>query len=257
MTFKASGDVEMMEWIWESLDKSPDADHITYVVDDIDALWHMGFVDTEATPLEKWRAAFDRHKKTNGDYILSKSEFLEKNKYRYTGEVHIPFDAMRINEGKYTEKGLNQLTESSILPSVSLSRSQLDRFMIDLKNEFRDSADGLITIAKEAKQKIHELILNNPSPLRRLELIYENMFANIDTVHNKPDLPTIPDMPQATPSELAEIQKSTFSTLPSSQAQKSAESLKKIAKNRESDSPSDKGSVELKTIKRNPKGFRS
>ncbi|MBI4126107.1 MAG: hypothetical protein HY465_01300, partial [Deltaproteobacteria bacterium] len=155
---------DVMAYLWETLDKTPDGAHIQYTISDIDMLWHMGFVDTERVSIETWRTAFESHRQPNGMFLIGHEAFLDLDQYRYKGEIHIPFDAMLINEGRYTDTGLQELIDLSIAPSCSLSLQQVDAFFTSLKKDFRDP-QGLIVVGKEAKQRIKKLLEDSPSPL--------------------------------------------------------------------------------------------
>lgn len=242
-------DFNGMEILWHEIPKHPDEHHVTLTIVDVDAMWHLGIVDTKQYSLEKWRLAFDAHKQPDDTYLLSKEEFLTKESYRYRGEVMIPFDSMRINEGKYTDEGLQELFELSIIPSCSLGASEMQKFIEELGNEFREPS-GLIKIDSRPKMKIRDMINNYPSPLRRLELLLDNLIKEAIT---KGELP-----PDFSASQLAKIQASSFSLQPTSKALASADALRSLEKARPSGNAHiDKtAGVDLKKIKRSRKGFR-
>lgn len=234
-----------MQLIWDDLPKSPDENHVTLTINDIDAMWHLGIVDTGRFNLETWRRAFDSHKEAGGTYLLKEKEFLAKETYRYKGEIMVPFDAMKINEGKYTDEGLQELFNLSILPSSSLPSPELSKFLTELKNEFRE-ADSLIKIDSRAKFKIKALLDTNPSPLRRLEILFDNLIKEAAASGQ------IPTQPVA----LAKAQSSTFSLSAISEAEIQGQKLSKLEKKSAPKELKKEGGVELKKVKRSRKGMR-
>lgn len=243
-----------MEAIWQTSEKAEDGS-LHYPLEFIDFLWDHGFVDTLAYPRENWRAAFETFKQLDGHFKIGHEEFLTLEKYRYKGEIKIPFDCLRINEGKYTDEGLDQLVRDSIEPSSSLAPAEMKKFIDDLKKEFRQ-ADDLILIKKDAKLKIKKLLEDYPSPLRRLEFLFDKLLEQkgIEKVVEE----GIKKMsPTATPEQQATLQQSTFSMGASSFAEDQAKRLKGIAKatapKMESAEP---GGAPLKKVKRSKKGIR-
>src|SRR3989338_5821849 len=199
--------VNVMEVIWQAVDKDEDG-CVYYPVAFVDFLWDNGFVDTKKFPRETWHVAFEPFKQADGLFKLTHEEFLTLNKYRYAGEIHIPFDAMRINEGKYTDEGLDQLVSQSIAPCCSFSTGELKKFFDDLKKDFRQP-DGLILVKADAKLKIKKMLEECPSPLRRLELMFDKILSDRgiekSIAEEAQRLSTI-----ATPQQQAALQQSTF-----------------------------------------------
>lgn len=241
----------MMETIWENLSKSPDEEHVTLEVVDIEELWTNGFVDSDSYSMKDWKDAFEPHKTPDGKYILKKEDFLEKEKYRYTGEIMIPFEPILINEGKYTDEGLQELIDMSIAPSCALPRKDLDDFFDEFKNKYR-GADNLIVMDIRGKRDIEALVDKDPSPRRRRELIFDAMFIQ-DLARAATDL----GLMKATPEQAAKVQVSTFTTLPSSKSEAAARELKSIEKRKEAKATGggDEG-VSVRKVRKSRKGFR-
>lgn len=244
--------VNVMEAIWQSSEKAEDG-CLYYPLEFIDFLWDHGFVDSQQYAKETWRLAFESFKQADGSYKISHDEFLTLDKYRYRGDIHIPFDAMRINEGKYTDEGFDQLVRDSILPSCGLAPEPFKQFLEELKQEFRQ-ADSLILIKADAKLKIKKLLEDYPSPLRRLELLFDQLLkkqgieAELATTEKK--IARV-----ATPSEQAAVQQSTFLTGEASFSEIQAKRLKEIAKSKLPEAGPTEGEP-LKKVKRSKKGLR-
>lgn len=243
----------VMEHLWNTLEKTPDGQHVRYTEQDVDQLWWMGFVDTEKVSLAKWRAVFEPLRQPDGSFLLSKDDFLAMDPYRYKGEIRIPFDPMMINEGKYTNEGLDDLVYASIAPSCKLPRNELEKFMDGIKKDFRQS-DGLILIKKTAKQRIKAMLDQNPSPLRNLEVLLDQMITE------RADAEHMIDEAEASAAAMeAARQASHFSATPTTKTEKKAKDLKAIEKAHkaaatiESD---EKPKVELRKIRRSRKGMR-
>jgi hypothetical protein len=255
MALALSG-TDMMEHLWEQLDKTKDGKHIRYTKVDVDQLWHMGFADTERVGLEQWRNIFEPYRQKDGTFILNRDEFLALDEYRYKGEIHVPFDAMLINEGRYTDEGLDELVEASIAPSCDLQRDKLNEFFSKLRKDFRQP-DGLILIRKEAKQRIKAVLEAHPSPLRNLEVLLDKMIEKhgdeIEDALDKYDT-------QIATMEAAR-QISHFSSAPTTKVEAKAKAYESVTKvkQRKSSRSGDEGGepkVELKKIRRSRKGFR-
>lgn len=243
-----------MEVIWASSEKEKDG-CLHYPPPLIDFLWDNGFVDTEKFNPEEWRQAFEAFKQKDGNYKISHDEFMTLDKYRYDGPIRIPFDPEKINEGKYTDEGFGQLVQSSIAPSCGLPPSELKQCIDDLKQEFRQD-DDLVLIKAAAKQKIKKLLDEFPSPLRRLEIIFDRMMRSAG---KQKEIETLDQATQmtATPEQAAAIQKSTFSAGALSVAETKAKALREITQAQSKEEPpANGGGEELKSIKRSKKGLR-
>lgn len=252
MAFKLD-QFNVMEHLWETLEKGPDG-KVHYSIVDIEQLWQAGFVDTGKTDLSTWKSAFDPYRKPDGSYSLSRDEFVALDQYRYKGEIRMPFDAMMINEGRYTDEGLDELIRLSIAPSCGLESKGLNDFFDALKKDFRQK-DGLILIKEPAKERIAALLSSHPSPLRNLELMVEYMISSKGEEIKK-------DVERGfaeTASEQSRIQKSRFSQSPTSGTEEKAKKLKAIENAKRSKARAEiegVAKVELKKIKRSRKGMR-
>ena len=249
-------DYNGMELMWNQLPKNPDADHVTLTKKDLIDMWESGIVDTQKYDINAWSSAFDGHKRPDGTFLLNKEEFLAKEPYRYKGEIMIPFDAMMINEGKYTDEGLNELFEASIVPSCLLNKPALKKFLDDLKAEFREKSSKLIEIRQPAKLKIKNLLDQNPSPLRRLEIIFDFLIkeAKEKPVSGKAP-PLLPG--ELSAEQIAKIQASSFTMYTASDTEEKWKLLGLIEKKKTKRSSGEgKTGIALKKVKRSRKGIR-
>lgn len=254
MTLELSS-FDVMEYLWDTLEKTKDGKAIRYNIYDVEMLWKMGFVDTEQYSMNEWKQVFEPYKQEDGTYLLSKDAFFSLDKYRYKGEIHIPFDAMRINEGLYTDEGLGELIEASIAPSCSLPKKQLDEFFTSLKDLFR-TPDGLVKIDREAKLKINDVINRNPSPLRNLEIMFDQMLSK---GKDKEMEGQIEGAEAKMATARAAIEASSFAASPKTRTEAAAGGLGKLVKAKKKapgEVDSGKPSVSLKKIRRSRKGTR-
>src|SRR4030095_17045914 len=96
----------VMEQIWAQVPKEHNipaglkGEYIRYIQTDPKYLYMTGFVDTRIS-FEEWEGAFQDCRQTGGAYLLSKEKFLSLGKYKYSGPIKKPFDAMKIREGWY------------------------------------------------------------------------------------------------------------------------------------------------------------
>ena len=246
------GQFEVMAYLWDTTDKA-DGENICYTSQDIDLLWQMGFVDTASISIEAWRQLFVPYKQSNGTFLINQENFLALDKYRYKGEIHIPFDANLINEGLYTEEGLNELFWQSIYPSSALNKIQLSEFIGEFIKEFREK-DGLIRVDQTSKSRVLYLIDNYPSPLRNLEILFDQLFQNTNLDDGMPT-----EQMKTQVAEHALKQRSQFQTRPGNKTEEKAVELKDLVKAKPKTSAinnkKDPG-VELKKIRRSRKGLR-
>ncbi|HPQ80462.1 MAG TPA: hypothetical protein PLZ86_01925 [bacterium] len=244
----------VMQYLWDTLDKTADGAHIRYTIIDVEQLWWMGFVDTQRVSLEEWTRIFDPYLQKDGSYLLNRDQFLSLEDYRYKGEIRIPFDARLINEGKYTDDGLEDLIEASIAPSCGLPPENLNSFFAELKEEFRQS-DGLILIEMPAKLRIKALIDEHPSPLRNLEVMLDGMLAS-----KGPDMMAeVGEAKAGAATAQAAIQASRFSAKPTTRAEEKAKGLEALQKSRRPKASGEVDGVdkvEVRKIRRSRKGVR-
>lgn len=164
--------LDPMDYIWSKLPKSRAADgeaYIEYTITDLPYLYHNGFVDTQAYSLDDWLIAFIPFKQDNGSYRLNKEQFLNLRHYRYAGMIRAPFDPLRIREGEWTEEDLWKLYHLSIKPSSTLSEEQYGTMIATAKKKGR-FVEGKFRLDRSFKTRLKQLVEQNPSPLRRLEL---------------------------------------------------------------------------------------
>lgn len=245
---------DVMEHLWGTIDKTEDGKFVHYDEIDVHQLYINGFVDAEQFTLNEWMSAFEPFRQADGTFLLNKDNFLALDKYRYKGEIRIPFDAMKINEGKYTDEGLDDLINASIAPSCKLPPEKLKEFFDTLKKDFRQ-ADGLILIKADAKTRIKTLLDNNPSPLRNLELLLDHMISErggeMEGEIDRAEL-------DAATMQAAKAA-SSFSEGPTTKTEAKAMGLKALTKARKGKAKGElkgKKKTELKRIKRSRKGMR-
>lgn len=244
MTLKLD-DFNLMEFLWEIADKSHEGRYINYTKNQVIFLWHLGVVDTDNISLEKWISILKPYEQLDGTFLFNKDSFLSLDKYRYKGEIRVPFDPMKINEGKYTQAGLQDLIDLSISPSCALSPDNLKKFFDEFKQKFK-TKDDLIEIRRPAKLLINELLKKYPSPLHNLELLFDQMLKG-----NKFDVQT-----QAQTIEDALNQKSTFEKITEEKIDKGIK-LKNLEKSiAQTKKVETKEELTLQQIKRSKKGIR-
>ncbi len=250
---------DIMIHLWENMKKTSDGQYAIYSNDDIQQLWTLGFVDTARIDRPTWHQAFSTFKQQENIYHVSLEAFLSLDDYRYKGEIFQPFDAMAINEGKYTEQGFNDLIDASIRPSCNLNASAFNQFSADLMADFQDPSDQLILIKKPAKKRFNDLLYKHPSPLRNLEILINSMIdcLGIDIASE------LDDAESAQIASETARQMSQFSAVPSNIAEKSAhnfQQLQNVKKEALSESISETEkkatSVSLKDIRRMKRGLR-
>lgn len=248
MVFKPEGN--LMELIWIGLPKTPDPDHVVFSEDDLKDIWLHGFVDTERFPMDDWLCAFEPNKTPDGTYLLKKEEFLEKDKFRFTGEIFFPFEPILINEGKYTDEGLQELVDKSIAPNCAKSKKEVQDFFENFRERYREK-DKLIRMDLDGKREIAELINQFPSPTRRRELIFDAMFAQqVMATAAAAEAPPV----SATPEQAAQVQMSTFTMVPT-QSEAASKKLRRIEKTKKTAATGGDEGVALKKVRRSRKGM--
>lgn len=245
---------DVMEYLWGTLEKTEDGEHIQYYPIDLQQLWWMGFIDTQRISLDDWFGLLEPYRQEDGTYLLGRDDFLALDEYRYKGEIRIPFDPMLINEGRYTDEGLDELVEASIVPSCDMPRDKIYDFFAQFKNDYRQP-DGLILIQMPAKQRIKALLEEHPSPLRYLEILLDLML----TAEGKGMVEKIDQAEIDRATAQAAVQMSRFSSAPISKTEEKAhalDALQKVRKRAESAEVEGVKKVELKRIRRSRKGMR-
>lgn len=247
-----------MEAIWESSQKGSD-DCLHYPLELLQFLYQNGFIDTSRHSDDEWVLACEPFKQPDGHYKFSKEEFLTLDPYRYSGEIKVPFDPMRINEGKYTDEGLQKLIDNAIKPSCGSAKKDLHTAMEEIKSKFRQS-DQLILVKTDFKLAVQRLLEEHPSPLRRLEFLFDSIVKSPSAQKEIRQKQTALRR-TATPQQHARIQKSLFVQGARSVTEVQAQKLKEIHQLKPrvaiftGEDPA--GGKELKRVKRSPKGIRS
>lgn len=241
----------MMTDLWDQVQKSPDGTAVWFTDEDIEFLWHCGFVDTQQVPFSQWAAFFlpflDKASKV---YSLSKSQFMMIEDFRYKGPIREPFDYHKINEGLYTDQGLEDLFALGVGPSVEAPAAEIATFVDQLKQEFREK-DRLIRVNNLGKEKIGQWMDAHPSPLRRLELIMESRASG------KGLDPKLFQYQVSGNDAVAAMQASAFSMRPGTVAVSKKEALGKVTQTKAKKSKSDAAdTTPLHKIRRSPRGTR-
>lgn len=241
-------DFDLTQYLWDVIAKT-DPNVAMFTESDIHDLWEVGFVDTERVPFKQWTQIVKPFLQADGTYRFSHEEFLTLDQYRYKGELFAPFEAEKINEGLYTDEGLDELFEASIKPCVRANLAELASFIKEYKAMFRDEQSKLIRMNEKAKRYIDHLLRLHPSPLRNLELLFEEMIQT--QVYGVSD--------SAIGHELAK-QVSTFRDRPANKVEAEALGLKDLMKTKTKNTSvpaveKDK-TVSLKTVRRAPRGTR-
>lgn len=249
-----AGDFDVMGYLWESQDHTDDGEHVVYTDADVEMLWHLGFVDTVQVPMATWKAAFAPHHQPDGNYRLAHADFLALDRHRYKGEIYAPFDFRRINEGLYTDEGLQEMLDDSVAPSCSLAPGDLQARVNALKAQYREP-NGLIRMGAPAKQEIGRWLEEHPSPLRRMEILFVAMLA----AEAEDWLAGNSAQAAMTPQQIARVEASSFSLLPSTQSEASAKGLHTLTQANPSatpPTPPDKGTP-LGQLRRSRRGIKS
>ena len=116
-------------------------------------------------------------------------------------------------------------------------------------------ADGLILIKADAKTRIGTLLENNPSPLRNLELLLDQMISSRGA-----DMEGEIDRAELDAEAMkAARQASSFSESPTTKSEEKAMGLRALTKARKGKAAGelkDKDKTELRKIRRSRKGMR-
>ena len=243
-------DFDLMQYLWDVTEKSADEKFLEYAEQDIGDLWRIGFIDTEKISQLEWKKAVLPFKQASGTYKFSYADFMKLDQFRYKGELFVPFDPMKINEGFYSDQGIQELFDASIKPSITAPEHEYIDYIKNFKKKYRDTSNELVRIDHDAKNFIRILFDLYPSPLRNLELIFDKLIQQ-----------------QKHGSAQNEIaygiakQVSAFRAQPSHQVEAEALALKDLVKSktpqREKDSAKDAKTVALKNVRRSPRGTRS
>ncbi|QQR80567.1 MAG: hypothetical protein IPJ69_14980 [Deltaproteobacteria bacterium] len=144
-------------------------------VQDLMFLYATGFVDTQKYSFEQWLNAFTSSRQSNGSYLVSKEQWLEKKKYHYSGPVNPPFDPMTIEEKEYTEQEITKLLTQDLIPATSFDKSYVPQVINNLKAQGR-LINGKFKIDQNVKKYLTEVIKQYPSPLRVLQVTVHKLL---------------------------------------------------------------------------------
>lgn len=241
----------LLEELWAQVQKTPDGKGVMFTDQDVEFLWHCGFVDTQQVPFSQWAGYFAPFlNKEAKVYVLGRASFMLIEDFRYKGPIREPFDFHKINDGYYTDQGLDELFELGIGPSVEAPRKEFDAFITDIKKTFRGK-DKLIRMDAACKEKIGAFMDAHPSPLRRLELI---MDAKEKGIQLNPDLFSYQ---VSGVNAVTAMQSSAFSMRPSTMAASRKEALGKVTQSKAK--PAEKpaaNTTPLHKLRRSPRGTR-
>ncbi len=164
--------MSIFDEIWErtSHDDGSGAPVIKYAANqDLLFLYAAGFVDAEKYPLEEWVEAFKPSLQPDGSYIVTREQWMDKEKYYYSGEIREPFDPLQIPEKEYSEEEISDMFKACIIPSSQATADKVPLFINDYK-ERGVMKDGKMAVTKQIKQELNLFLSKFPSPLRILEL---------------------------------------------------------------------------------------
>ncbi|OVE81363.1 hypothetical protein BVY03_04045 [bacterium K02(2017)] len=162
---------DAMDFIWERIPKQKDGNTILYLKGDITYLYTHGFVDTRLFTLKQWTDAFIPFKQKDDSFVLTKSNFLSLRPFRYNGPSDHVFDSMKIEEGPWTDKQLQELYDRSVGQASGISNETFWTYINELKkyeNRLDDKGNFIIDVS--VKVGLDALIRQNPSPRTVLEL---------------------------------------------------------------------------------------
>ncbi len=183
-----------MEWLWLQMHRgsvSMPADKLIFEGEhDLSYLYRTGFVDTDKFKYQDWLNAFKNSRQSNGEYHLTKEQWLSKATYRYNKKVEEPYDPMTIREGEWTEADWLDFIKTTLVPQCTITFEQY-LFGINEAKRKGEIKDGIVTMTAEKKRGIVKLLNNNPSPKRRRALAVQH-------VRKKEDLETTASGPSKT-----------------------------------------------------------
>lgn len=174
-----------METIWR---RSPKEEHlpphlkgeyVLYLATDPRYLYLSGFVDVKNFSYEEWENAFQNCKQPNGSYLISKDQFIALGKYKYSGPVKKPLDAMKIREGWYKLTDWHEFCVNSILPSTSLLSIDNLILMEKMARDQGKIVGDRIFVDKSDKLRLKQLFDEHPSPVRRREIAVAEAYEEL------------------------------------------------------------------------------
>ncbi len=166
------------EQIWDKVAK-PDGSGQRVIlyesVDDLVFIYASGFVDGEKYTLEKWIQAFEPSRKEDKSYRVSYKQWMDKERFYYTGPVRFPFDPLKIPEKEYDKEELIDLFKSCIVSSSQATPEKIPLFIKDyeMRGLFKN---GVLLMTKELKNELNAFVARFPSPLRVLEVNVQKLI---------------------------------------------------------------------------------
>lgn len=185
-----------MKFIWDGVSQpstsSPASPRVIKYRDrnDLEYLYKTGFVDTDKFTLREWMESFKDSLQTNGEYILTESQWMKKGQYRYHGPVDPPFDPMEIREGSWTMKDLQKLMREKILPSLEVEEDFLTKSIFGGKPQ--PAGKEMVFINKQFKVNLQHLLTQRPTPRRMRELSLAQVKAKSAVPGTPPAKTTVP-----------------------------------------------------------------
>lgn len=129
---------------------------------DVVGLFCSGFVDESRFTVHDWLAAFEPHKQTDGSYLLTEEQWLEKMKFHYDGPVGRPFDPLMLREGEWEDSRVVALIENHILPAVYFNEQEFRMIWDETKPQY--FVNGKFVVSRKFKEDLRDLVEAYPSP---------------------------------------------------------------------------------------------
>ena len=158
-----------MEKLWDKLPKNKDGYTITYAPGDLPYLYSRGFVDSQRFTLEQWKQAFTPYKISDGNFVLTRDQFLKLDVYRFKQAVGDTFEPLKLREGAWPDVELAYLWQSTIKPSSTITFEIFEKSIEIYKKKGKINAQGHLLVDEEVKKQLHYLLERFPSPKRILE----------------------------------------------------------------------------------------
>lgn len=195
-----------MKYIWEQVSQ-PDPQGKRFVKyggrQDLVYLYETGFVDTDKFPLTEWVDAFKDSLQKDGRYLLDENQWMAKKKYRYDGPIDVPFDPLVLPERLWEPSEFEKLLKEKILPSMAIPEKTFRDSLEKVKDKML--VKGKVSIDKQFKFVLKQILDNSPSPRRFREVSLAEALQKMGQGSPKPGMPAVPQTAQ---------QKSGFSTGP-------------------------------------------
>ncbi len=158
-----------MERLWDKLPKNKDGYTVTYAPGDLPYLYSRGFVDSQRFTLEQWKQAFAPYKAKDGNFILTREQFLKLDVYRFKQIVGDAFEPLKLREGAWPDHELAYLWQSTIKTSSTITFEIFEKSIEIYKKKGKVNKLGHLLVDLEVKQQLQYLLERFPSPKRILE----------------------------------------------------------------------------------------